>query len=52
MSKASILRNGRALASMTPVPLAFCPTFAEARGVGVTHWMIFGCNSRRNRPQG
>lgn len=35
MLKASTLRNGMALASVSALPLAFCPTFAEARGVGV-----------------
>ena len=37
MLKASILRNGLALVSMTALPLALCTGFAEARGVGVTH---------------
>jgi len=37
MLKASILRNGMALVSITALPLALCTSFAEARGVGVTH---------------
>ena len=35
MLKASKLRNGMALVSMTALPLALCAGFAEARGVGV-----------------
>ncbi len=36
MLKASILRNGMAIVSMTALPLALCTGFAEARGVGIT----------------
>jgi hypothetical protein len=35
--RASLLRKILMPAYMTALPLAFCTTFAEARGVGITH---------------